>query len=213
MAITKKKPPIKETVGSQYICFNNMTGEGEWSEKFEAEVEQTDVVKNVSVTENMTTQSIYSSGILYDTVNETSSAEIEVEVIAFPDETLHRMRGDAVDEGGLILSGGSGKGRERPYFAYGKVVKLQGGKFRYDWYPKCKLSENSDEAATKEESFSEQTDTIKIVAYPFNNAGDIVAKVSSDVNFPESLTEEKFFAKPILTKEDLATAAGNAGGK
>ncbi len=212
MPIAKKKPPIKETVGSQYICFNTMTEDGEWTKEFETEVEQTDVVKNVSVTENMTAQPIYSSGVLYDTVNETPSTDIEVEVIAFPDTTLHKMRGDLIDKGGLILSGGSGEGRKRPYFAYGKVVKLQGGKIRYDWYPKCKLSENTDEAATKEESFSEQTDTIKITAYPFNDAGDIVAKVSSEVNFPEGLTEEKFFAKPILTKEDLATATGNTGG-
>lgn len=206
MPIAKKKPPIKETVGSQYVCFNTMSEEGEWTENYETEVEQTDVVKSVKVTENSNSAPIYASGALYNTVNETSSVNIEVEVIAFPDGTLHKMRGDLVDEGGLILSGGTGKDRERPYFAYGKVVKMRGGKTRFDWFPKCKLSENTDETKTKEENFSEQTDTITIVAYPFNNAGDIVAKVSSDVNFPEGLTEEKFFAKPILDAAGLAAA-------
>lgn len=206
MAIKQKKPPIKETVGSQYICFNNMSEDKDWTTTFEEEVEQTNVVKNVTVTENTVSQPVHASGGLYDTVNETTSANIEVEVIAFPDSTLCKMRGDNVDEGGLILSGGSGEGRERPYFAYGKVVKLKGGKVRFDWYPKCKLSENTDEVSTSEESFTEQTDTITIVAYPFNEAGDIVARVSSDVNFPEGLTEEKFFAKPILDKAGLAAA-------
>ena len=206
MSITKQKPTIKETVGSQYVCFDKMSEDGEWTEEFEVDVEQTDVVKSVKVTENTTDSQIYASGILYDTVNETTSVNVEVEVIAFPDATLHKMRGDHVDVGGLILSGGNGKGRVRPFFAYGKVVKMKGGKVRYDWYPKCKLSENTDETKTKEESFSEQTDTITIVAYPFNSAGDVVAKVSSDVNFPVGLTEEKFFAKPILDAAGLAAA-------
>ena len=148
---------------------------------------------------------------MYDTVNENTSTNIAVEVIAFPDATLCKMRGDAVGENGLILSGGSGEGRQRPYFAYGKVVKLMGGKVRYDWFPKCKLAENTDSASTKEESFSEQTDTITIVAYPFNEAGDIVARVSSDAKTIEGLTEEKFFAKPILTDAELKTALTPTG--
>ena len=201
MAITSKKPPIKETVGAQYICFNKMDTNQDWTTTFDEEVEKTEVVKNVSVTENGETSKVYASGIVYDTESQTSSTEISVEVIAFDDETLAKMRGDNVDTAGLILSGGS---RPRPYFAYGKVVKLKGGKLRLDWYPKCKLTENTDETATKEDTYSEQTDTLTITALPFNDAGDIVSRVSSGVNWPEGLTEEKFFSKPILTAADLA---------
>lgn len=211
MGIERKKPPIKETVGAQYVCFNTPLENGDWSGKYEEAVEQTDVVKTVTITENATSQPIYASGVMYDTVNENTSTNIAVEVIAFPDATLCKMRGDAVGENGLILSGGSGEGRQRPYFAYGKVVKLMGGKVRYDWFPKCKLAENTDSASTKEESFSEQTDTITIVAYPFNEAGDIVARVSSDAKTIEGLTEEKFFAKPILTDAELKTALTPTG--
>lgn len=203
MAINSKKPPMKETVGAQYICLNVMDDNNQWTNQFKEDIEKTEVVKTVTVTENAETSTVYASGRVYDADTEVVSTDIEVEVIAFPDDTLAELRGDSVDEGGLILSGGS---RPRPYFAYGKVVILKGGKVRFDWYPKCKLSENSDEASTKESSFSEQTAKIKISAYPFNDDGDIVAKVSSEVNFPEGLTEEKFFAKPILTKEDLAAA-------
>ena len=77
------------------------------------------------------------------------------------------------------------------------------------WNRKCKRSENSDEVATSEESPSEQNDTITIAAYSFDASGHKRAYVdSSDANFPEGMTEDKFFAKPILTKEDLAAAAG-----
>ena len=80
-----------------------------------------------------------------------------------------------------------------------------------EWYPKCKLSENTDETATKEESFSEQTDTVTIKAYPFTDNGDTKTMVDeTSANFPDGLTEEKFFAKPILKKEDLAAAVSGS---
>lgn len=207
MSITSKKPPIKETVGAQYICF--ATAKEEWDGTFDAEVEKTETVKSVKVTENGESTSVYASGKVYDTDETVSGVDIEVENIAFVTETLAKMRGDVVDEGGLVLSGGKGI---RPYFAYGKVVIMRGGKVRYEWYPKCKLAENSDNANTSEEKFSEQTDTVTIKAYPFNDAGNVKAMVDSTMtSFPAGLTEDKFFEKPILTKEELRTAAGVGG--
>ena len=52
MSITTKRPPIKETVGAQYICFNTMTEDKEWTKNYEPDVERTAVVKKVTVTEN-----------------------------------------------------------------------------------------------------------------------------------------------------------------
>ena len=207
MGIVTKRPPIKETVGAQFVCFNTMTPEGEWTDKYESEVERTAVVKKVSVKENSESNDVYASGEIYDTEDNMSSIDIEVEVIAFPVDTIAKMRGETVDNGGLILSGGQ---KRRLFFAYGKVVKLKGNNVRYEWYPKCKLVENTDETSTRGETFSEQTDTITIKAYAFDDNGNIRAKVdSSGGNFPEGLTEEAFFAKPILTKEDLAAAVSN----
>ncbi len=206
MSITNKKPPYKETVGAQYVCFDNMA-EGEYTGKYETDVEKTEVVKKVKVKENAESADIYGSGAVYATNDNMSTMDIEVEVIAFPADTLAKMRGDNVDEGGLVLSGGK---TVRPYFAYGKVVKLASGKERFEWFPKCKLVENSDEASTKTDKFAEQSDTITIAAYPFDKEGNVRAAVDSTMKaFPVGLTEEKFFSKPILTKEDLKTAVGS----
>lgn len=206
MSITTKKPPMKETVGAQYICFVTQTEDGDWQKQFEETVEKTEVVKKVKISENSSSEVTYASGVVYDSDTTAGNTTIEVEVIAFPADTLAKMRGEKVEEGGLILSGAGGG---RPYFAYGKVVKLKNDKIRMEWYPKCKLTENSDEASTKTEKFAEQTDTVKIAAYPFDEKGNIKAYVDSSVSgYPAGLTEEKFFAKPILTKDDLKTAAG-----
>ncbi len=202
MSMTTKRPPIKESVGAQYVCFDKMDDDGAWTSTFEEEVEKTETVKKVSVTENSNSSDVYASGKVYDQEAKTNTSTIEVEVIAFPDDTVAKMHGDNVDEGGLILAGGN---RIKPFFAYGKVVQLKNNKVRLDWYPKCKLTENTDETSTSGESYSEQTDTLTITAYPFNDDGDIVSRVSSEVNWPDGLTEEKFFSKPILTKDDLAS--------
>ena len=204
MSTVTRKPPRKETVGAQYICFNTPTEDGSWSGAYETEVEKTEVVKSVKVTENTESSDVYASGKIYDSDNTISKTDIEVNVIAYPADTLARMRGEVVDAGGLHMSGGKGV---RPYFGYGKVVHLKKDHVRYEWYPKCKLASNSDEIATKEASPSEQTDTITISAYPFNDNEDNKVYVdSSAANFPEGLTEGMFFMKPILTPADLVAA-------
>ena len=86
-------------------------------------------------------------------------------------------------------------------------MELKNGKYRFEWYPKCKLTENSDDIATSEEKSSEQTDTIKIRAYPFDAAGNIACRVTESTA-PVGLTEEKFFMKPILTDAELTAAVG-----
>lgn len=198
MAIKLVKPPIKETVGAMYVCFANMTN-GEFDGTYESDVEKSEVVKSASVSENMDQADVYASGKAYDNANKITYVDISTDVIAFYESTRAKMRGDTVDSTtGLVLSGGG----ERPFFAYGKVVKYKGGKDRYEWFPKCKLVENSDEASTSEETFSEQTDSLTIRAYPFDDAGNIKSMLTYD-NMPEGMTEDKFFAKPVLTAADL----------
>lgn len=196
-----KRPMIKESVGSQYYSFNTPTETGDFDPAtYEATI-KTDTVKSIGTTENAESATVKASGKDYETVNQSSNVELAVEVVAFDPDDLARMRGDNVSTNGLISSG---RNTKRPFFAYGKVVKKVGGGFRYDWYPKCQLVENTDDIATKEDSFSEQNDTVTIRCYAFNEAGDIRNSVDSEsTKFPEGITEEKFFTKPIITEADL----------
>lgn len=199
-----KKPMIKETVGSLYAAFNTPAQDGSFSSTYEETI-KSDVVKNIGTTENAENTTVRASGTDYETVSQTSSIDMAVEVVAFDPATLARMRGDDTsDTGGLILSGAPAK---RPFFAFGKVVKKVGGGVQYVWYPKCQLIENTDDIATSEDTFSEQNDTITIRAYAFNDADQKKTYVDSETDtYPEGLTEEKFFTKPILTAADLVAA-------
>lgn len=205
MAIKTKKPMIKETVGGMYYCFNTPTEEGDYnSETYEADTIKCNNIKNIGTTENAESVTVKASGEDYETVSQNENIDMAVEVVAFDKEDLARMRSDIIGEAGLNRSGRTAR---RPFFAYGKVKKMVGGGVEYAWYPKCQLIENTDDIATKEESFSEQNDTVTIRAYSYNDEGDKKVYVNSEMaNFPENLTEEKFFTKPILTDEDLAAA-------
>lgn len=196
-----KRPMMKETVGAQYYAFNTPGEDGNVNYTTYEDTIKTEVVKQIGTTENGETTTVRASGKDYASFNQVSSTDLEVEVVAFPQEDLARMRGENIATNGLVSSGGT---KERPYFAYGKVVKLVGGGVRFDWYPKCQVIENTDDIATSEDSFSEQNDTVTIRAYAFNEKGENKNYVDSSITgFPEGLTEEKFFSKPIVTSADL----------
>lgn len=209
MSITTKKPMIKETVGALYYDFNTPTAAGEFNpETYEEEVVKSNVVKNIGTTENAEAVTVKASGEDYETVSQNQYIDMAVEVVAIDPGDLAKMRADVVSETGLNRSGRTAR---RPFFAFGKVKKMVGGGVEYAWYPKCQLIENTDDIGTQEESFSEQNDTVTIRAYSYNTEGDKRTYVNSEMkNYPEGMTEDKFFAKPILTDEDL-TAALTAG--
>ena len=200
MASKEKKAPIKETVGALRYCFNVPDANNGYTSNYEDEIITTKIAKSVKVTENGDTVPVYASGEVYDDVTDVTSIENEVEAVAFPADDLAKMRGDTVTTAGLIIKGGS---NDRPYFAFGKTVKMRGGKERFVWYPKCKLLSNTDDINTKEDSFSEQNDTVIIKAYPFNETGGCSIEMDTSVKTVDGVTEDKFFSKVITGDADL----------
>lgn len=202
MSIQTKKPMIIETVGGMYYNFNVATENGEFNpSSYEENTSKCNNIKNISTTENAESVVVRASGEDYETVSQNNYIDMNVEVVAFDKEDIARMRSDNIGKTGLNRSGRTAR---RPFFAYGKVKKMVGGAVEYAWYPKCQLIENTDEIATKEETFTEQNETVTIRAYSYNKEGDKKTYVNSEMsNFPKGLTEEQFFEKPILTDEEL----------
>jgi len=195
-----KRPMIKETLGSIYHAFNVSDENGEFDLKNYEETVKGDYGKKASTTENAENTVVRGSGKDYVSASQTSSVENALEVLAFPPEDTARMRGDEITKYGVK----SGKSSQRPFFAFGKVVKKVGGAFEYKWYPKCQLSENTDDIETSEESFSEQNDTLTIKAFSYNEENDKSYSINSEMsNFPKGITEDMFFSAPIATSQDL----------
>lgn len=196
MAITSKKPPVKMTVGAQYICFNTMDSENDWTTSFESDVLKFPTVVDVAVTDNTDAYDSYASGQIYDTDTAVTSKSIAVTNLAFPDALLAQLRGDDVD-GGVVLGGG--RKAVRPYFAYGIVVVRKDGTQDFRWYPKCKLTENSDTTNTSTAEHQDQNDTITIKAFSFDEDEHQEVRVLTGEEGYSGVTEAAFFATPVLT--------------
>ena len=192
MAITESKPSVKQTVGAQYICFN----ETEWDESdFETSVTKLPTVVDVEISDNADAYESYASGAVYDSDTIVTYKEIAVTQLVFPEDVIAKMRGDTVDQG-VILSGGI---KTRPYFAYGVPIIKKDGTKNLKWYPKCKLAENSDRTATSTGTHSDQTDTLTIRAYGFDDDQNQEVSCLTSETQNAGITEDLFFAAPLLT--------------
>lgn len=196
MAIVEKKPSRKYTVGAQYIAFDSSATAGEYSGKFEAEVTKLPTVVSIEVKDESDSYNDFASGQIYDAGTQTAYEEISTENIAFQKVLVEKMRGSKVDENGVIVGGGNGA---RPYFAYGIVVKSKDNSLDLKWYPKCKLAENTDKSETSEDSDKVQSDTLTIRAYGFDDEDNKYVEAEA----VEGITEDKFFAAPLLSAADV----------
>ena len=203
MAITEKKPSTKYTVGAQYICFNT---DPAWdSGDFESDVLKLPTVTNIDVKDNSDSYDSYASGAVYESDTIVTYKEISVTQLAFDDTTIAKMKGDTVDTG-IILSGGV---KSRPFFAYGVPIIRKDKTMDLRWFPKCKLVDNSDATATSTDSHSDQTDTLTIRAYGFDNDQNQEVKILTGETANAGITEAAFFAAPVLTVAAAKALRGN----
>ena len=193
MAINEKKPSTKYTVGAQYICFNE---DPEWkADEFEEDVLKLPTVVDINVADNSDSYESYASGAVYESDTIVTYKEISVTQLAFDEATVAKMKGDTIDSG-IIMSGGI---KTRPFFGYGVPIIKKDGTKDMRWYPKCKLVDNSDATATSTDSHSDQTDSLTIRAYGFDETQNQEIKVLTAETANASITEAAFFAAPILT--------------
>ena len=196
-----KKPKIIETVGAFYYAFNTPDENGEFDLSTYETIVKSPIIKKVNVTPESETTTVRASGEDYDQVSQTSSIGLEVEVIAFDPSDLATAKGEKVNTNGLVMGGASAS---RPYFACGYPVIKKDGKIALKWYPKCKLTENSEEVSTSDTSYSEQTSTVNITAYSFDGSNNKYVYLDSEMaSYPEGMTEDKFFAQVITSADDL----------
>lgn len=196
-----KKPKMIETVGALMYTFNTPAEDGEFNLETYGEIVCSPIIKKVSVEPEEETTTVRASGEDYDQVSQTSKIGLEFETVAFDPEDLAKAKGEKIDNSGLVMGGSSSP---RPFLAIGYPVIKVGGGFTLKWYPKCKLTENSEEASTSETSFNEQNPTVHFDSYAFNDAGDKFVYLDTEMSkFPEGMTIDKFFSKVITSAADI----------
>lgn len=152
-------------------------------------------VVDIDVADNSSSYESYASGAVYESDTIVTYKEISVTQLAFDEATIAKMKGDTID-GGIIMSGGI---KTRPFFAYGVPIIKKDRTMDMRWYPKCKLVDNSDATATSTDSHSDQTDSLTIRAYGFDDTQNQEIKVLTAETANAGITEAAFFAAPIMT--------------
>lgn len=202
-----KKPKIILSVGALYYAFNIPSEDGSFDPHSYSEIIHSPILKKYATTPESESATVRASGQDYDQIDQISSIGLEFETVAFDPEDLAKAKGEKISSKGLA-SGGSSS--QRPFLAIGVPIIKKGGGHTLKWYPKCKLTENTEEANTSESSFSEQNPTVNFTAYSFNDNNEKFKYVDTEFsNYPEGLTEEKFFSKVIVDDATLESVLSN----
>ena len=197
MKIEIRKPEYWITVRNAYFK----------DEKMQA-TEGVSSIKKVGVERSRAESTIYGSGLAYDMTSQTTSAQISLDAIELPNEWVTRFLGRETKNGYIIESADD----RLVEFSFGYTTEYSNGKRLFKWFPRCKMTEVSDEIETKSDDNVEPVRTFVIVALP-NEEGVISVQYdqnSSDVKEESMLKEEDFFSKVIKSASEIP-AAGTSG--
>lgn len=187
--IVKEKPFRNVGVGNLYLCFAKDIDNLDYEEI----IYKLPTLKSIGTTENSNAEEAWASNAVYDVDTSTSGIELSVSVIAFSPLHRARMKGHKVKKGFIVKNTND----EGEYFAFGVVYPKKSGHYTYEWYPKCKLSEATKDAQTKDkDGINSQDKSLTINAAIFNDAGDYGVEYDTELleDRDVALTEEQFFS-------------------
>lgn len=187
--IVKNKPFRNVGIGNLYYGFAKNIEKLE----YETIINKAPTLKSIGTTENSNSENLYSSNAIYDTDSSVSDIQLSISVIAFSPLHRARMKGHKIDNG-FILKNVNDEGE---YFAIGVVYPKKSGHYTFEWYPKCKLTEATKDAQTKDSGgINSQDKTLTITAMSYNDAGDYSVEYDTELleEGTSAMTEEEFFS-------------------
>lgn len=187
--IVKNKPFRNVGIGNLYYAFAKDI------EKlmYETTINKAPTLKSIGTTENSKSENLYASNAIYDTDSSVSDIQLSISVIAFSPLHRARMKGHKINNGFIIKNVND----EGEYFAIGVVYPKKSGHYTFEWYPKCKLTEATKDAQTKDDGgINSQDKTLTITAMSYNDAGDYSVEYDTELLEEGTLamTEEEFFS-------------------
>ncbi|MBR1540692.1 MAG: hypothetical protein IJ629_06045 [Clostridia bacterium] len=187
--IKQNKPFRNVGIGNLYYAFAQQIE----NLLFENIINKAPVLKTMGTTEDSNFEQEYASNVVYDTDESVSGIQLSISAIAFSPAHKAKMKGHTV-QGGFIKKNVNDVGA---YFAIGVVYPKKSGHATYTWYPKCKLTEMSNDAQTRDSGgINSQDKSLTISVLPYTEDGDY--SVEYDTELLEEgatvLTEDEFFS-------------------
>ena len=190
--ITRPKVTYEVTIGSAYFCL--IKDKGRDFINYEKEVTEVNTIKTLGLTRSVAELEIWASGEMYDFIQRTNGADIQLTAVALPTDLKNTLEG-VQNQDGITISRTSDVERE---FAFGYWSENSDGSHLYFWHPVCKLvpSEESRQTRTSDIPDPERSYTIKII--PFDRYWKYMystAEVEALGQTP--LTIDEFFQVPV----------------
>jgi len=208
MAIKKVKPTFEVSIGAAYFCMIKERNSEEiiytpYEPTNELKVWEMDVIKTLGLTRNVAELKVHASGILFDTINRTTGADIVLGVVALPDDLLIEIEG-ITDKDGFTFNRTNDRGRE---FAFGYWGENSDGSFTMVWHPVCKLvpTEEAHNTSTDEITDPERSYTVRVI--PWERTWRVrYSTARAKTAGKEPIDRNVFFAKPIYKEDQVPKA-------
>ena len=205
MPIEHVKPEYQVTIGSAYFCIienrdNNVIN-------YRNTVFEVPTIKTQGVTRVVSELEVYASGILFDYINRTAGANINLNAVTLPQFLLNDLEG-ATEQGGFTFNRTNDLEKE---FAYGYWGENSDGSLVYYWHPVCKLIPTEENHQTRTADIPEPQRNYNIKIIPYNGLWRV--KYSTSKAIEEGLTPKTigdFFSTPIYQENQLGLSGFSA---
>lgn len=167
----------------------------------EATIERLPIAVKLSVKGNGSEKTKWASSKVFRRVSKETEHELGLDHVGIPIDLLDKLKGVTPNKGVVF---NKAEAKEMPYFAFGFIGRIEGGKRMAVWYPRVQLSNTTDlEYETAEESDDIKDVKLTMIASPtlYNNV--INASLDSTRTGVGNATVEEFIAKVIYEEEQL----------
>lgn len=149
----------------------------------------------------------WASSKMFRRVGRETKHELGLDHVGMPIDLLDLLKAVVAVKGVEFVTN---LAKEYPYFAFGFIGNIEGGNKKAVWYPKCQISNVTDEEyVTEEEEAGDIQDvTLNMIATGLNN--NRVMYTAFDTTRTESTIDdfEKFIKQPVFDEkqwEELTT--------
>ncbi len=196
--IKKVVKRYKLTVDDGYIRF--ITGMEGDKAVYDAVIHRLDTLKTIDLTVDVSSKKIYASGKVYDVTSNVRGGELSVDTVAVPAEIADKARG-AVTVGAGSYDVNLPQAQE---FAFGFQSNMSDGSKVYVLYPRCKLTYDSEQDKTGDDSDIDPSEQYKIEALPTAEGLWRTRYYTASVaEGKRPYTMAEFMAKGLYTKADI----------
>lgn len=153
----------------------------------------------LSVKGNGSTKEKWASSKMFRRVNRETKHELGLDHVGMPIDLLDTLKGIETVKGVEFVKN---LAKEFPYFAFGFIGNIEGGNKKAVWYPKCQISNVTDEEyVTEEEEQGDIQDvTLNMVGVGLTSNNVMYSSFDTTRGTATGVDFDKFISQPVFSE-------------